>query len=95
LIPESKAVIGSQDVPYIYEDRLSEKQVVGALKKMLALGKEGRKEMGLKGREHVMKNYNFETFNKQWVDIMTEVHEENGSWDTRTNYQGIRFLEVA
>ena len=62
---------------------------------MLALGKEGRKEMGLKGREHVMKNYNFETFNKQWVDIMTEVHEENGSWDTRTNYQGIRFLEVA
>ena len=62
---------------------------------MLALGKEGRKEMGLKGREHVMKNYNFETFNKQWVDIMTEVYEEEGSWDTRTNYQGIRFLEVA
>lgn len=95
LIPESKAVIGSQDVPYIYEDRLSEKQFVNALKKMMALGKEGRKEMGLKGRDHVMKNYNFETFNKQWVDIMTEVHEENGSWDTRTNYQGIRFLEVA
>jgi len=95
LIPESKAIIGSQDVPYIYEDRLSEAQVVNALKKMYALGKEGRKEMGLKGREHVIKNYNFETFNKQWVDIMTEVYEENGSWDTRTNYQGIRFLEVA
>jgi len=95
LIPESKAVIGSQDVPYIYEDRLSEAQVVNALKKILALGKEGRKEMGLKGRQHVLDNYNFETFNKQWVDIMTEVHEENGSWDTRTNYQGIRFLEVA
>ena len=95
LIPESKAVIGSQDVPYIYEDRLSEAQVVNALKKMLALGKEGRKEMGLKGRQHVLDNYNFETFNKQWVDIMTEIHEENGSWDTRTNYQGIRFLEVA
>jgi glycosyltransferase involved in cell wall biosynthesis len=95
LIPESKAIIGSQDVPYIYEDRLSEAQVVNALKKMMALGKEGRKEMGLKGREHVNKNYNFETFNKQWVDIMTEVHEEEGSWETRTNYQGIRFLEVA
>jgi len=95
LIPESKAVIGSQDVPYIYEDRISNKQLVNALKKMMALGKEGRKEMGLKGREHVMKNYNFGTFNKQWVDIMIEVHEENGSWDTRTNYQGIRFLEVA
>tara|TARA_B100002019_G_C21240229_1_gene585117 strand:- start:384 stop:1649 length:1266 start_codon:yes stop_codon:yes gene_type:complete len=95
LIPESKAIIGSQDVPYIYEDRLSEAQVINALKKMLALGKEGRKEMGLKGRDHVVRNYNFETFNKQWVDIMTEVYEEEGSWDTRTNYQGIRFLEVA
>ena len=95
LIPESKAVIGSQDVPYIYEDRISEKQFVSALEKMYFMSPTDRKNMGLKGREHVMKNYNFETFNKQWVDIMTEVHEENGSWDTRTNYQGIRFLEVA
>ena len=95
LIPESKAVIGSQDVPYIYEDRLSESQVINALKKMLALGREGRKEMGRNGREFVMKNYSFEAFNKQWVDIMTDVYEEEGSWDTRTNYQGIRFLEVA
>ena len=37
LIPESKAVIGSQAVPYIYEDRLSESQVVSALEKMLFL----------------------------------------------------------
>jgi len=95
LIPESKAIIGSQVVPYIYEDRLSEAQVVNALKKMYALGNEGRKEMGLKGRAHVMKNYNFDTFNKQWVDIMTEIHENHGSWETRKNYNGIRFLEVA
>jgi glycosyltransferase involved in cell wall biosynthesis len=95
LFPESKAIIGSQDVPYIYEDRLSEGQVVSALEKMYALGAEGRKELGMKGREHVMKNYNFETFNKQWVDIMTEIYEQEGSWETRTNYNGIRFLEVA
>jgi glycosyltransferase involved in cell wall biosynthesis len=95
LFPESKAVIGSQAVPYIYEDRLSEGQVVSALEKMVALGPEGRKELGMKGREHVMKNYNFETFNKQWVDIMTEIYEQEGSWETRTNYNGIRFLEVA
>jgi len=95
LFPESKAVIGSQDVPYIYEDRLSEGQVVSALEKMYALGNEGRKELGQKGREHVMKNYNFETFNKQWVDIMTQVYEENGSWEDRQEHNGIRFLEVA
>lgn len=94
LIPESKAIIGSQDVPYIYEDRISESQVVSAMKKMLALGHKGRKEMGLKGREHVLKNYNFETFNQQWVDIMTEIHEELGSWENRKNYNGLRFVEI-
>ena len=95
LFPESKAVIGSQDVPYIYEDRLSEGQVVSALEKMFVMTSEERQQLGMNGREHVMKNYNFETFNKQWVDIMTEIHEEEGSWETRTNYNGIRFLEVA
>ena len=79
LFPESKAVIGSQDVPYIYEDRLSEGQVVSALEKMFVMTSEERRELGMKGREHVMKNYNFETFNKQWVDIMTEIHEQEGS----------------
>ena len=95
LFPESKAVIGSQDVPYIYEDRLSEGQVVSALEKMFVMTNEDRKALGMNGREHVMKNYNFETFNKQWVDIMTEIYEQEGSWETRTNYNGIRFLEVA
>jgi len=95
LFPESKAVIGSQDVPYIYEDRISEGQVVSALEKMFVMTPEERKELGLKGREHVMKNYNFETFNKQWVDIMTGIYENEGSWETRKNYNGIRFLEVA
>ena len=95
LFPDSKAVIGSQDVPYIYEDRLSEAQVVSALEKMFVMTNEDRKALGAKGREHVMKNYNFETFNKQWVDIMTEIHEQEGSWETRANYNGIRLLEVA
>ena len=30
-----------------------------------------------------MENYNFESFNKTWVDTMTKLHEEEGSWETR------------
>jgi len=26
---------------------------------------------------------------------MLKIHEEEGSWETRRNYNGIRFLEVA
>jgi glycosyltransferase involved in cell wall biosynthesis len=95
LYPTSKAIIGSQEVPYIYEDRTSKDQFFSAMTKMMALGPEGRRDMGLRGREHVLKNYNFNTFNKQWLDYMLEIHEKEGSWETRKSYNGIRFKEVA
>ena len=94
LEPDSKAVIGSQDVPYIYEDRLNGKKVVSAMRDMIFSEKEYRESLGQGGREHVVKNYSFEKFEKAWVDLMLQVHEEEGSWGTRkhTNY---RLLEVA
>jgi glycosyltransferase involved in cell wall biosynthesis len=84
--PSSKAIIGSQDVPFIYEDRLSQSSVVEAFMKMYELGKEKRAELGKAGRAHVEKNYNFENFAKQWEDIMVKTYEKHGSWNTRKNY---------
>jgi glycosyltransferase involved in cell wall biosynthesis len=95
LTPTSKAVIGSQQVPYIYEDRISKEQFMSALNKIYYMTSESRREMGMKGREHVLKNYNFETFNKQWVDLMNSVMEKHGSWEDRKEYNGIYFGEVA
>jgi hypothetical protein len=51
--------------------------------------------MGLKGREHVIKNFNFDNFNTSWVDFMLEVHEQEGSWETRNYHGNINLLEVA
>ena len=62
IYPTSKSIIGSQQVPYIYEDRISKEQVFSALDKMYALSKEDRHELGLNGSEHVKNNYNFEFF---------------------------------
>jgi len=95
LNPTSKAIIGSQDVPYIYEDRTSKEQLISALNKMFHMSREQRRKMGLKGRSHVLNNYNFETFNKQWVQLMDEIVEKHGSWDNRKEYNGIYFGEVA
>jgi len=81
--PTSKAVIGSQDIPYIYEDRLSEEVVVNALVEMFNKTHEERKAMGAAGREHVRKNYNFQNFCKQWDETFTNIYEEEGSWATR------------
>jgi glycosyltransferase involved in cell wall biosynthesis len=84
--PTSKGIIGSQEISWIYEDRLSEKVVVDAMLEMYNKSKEERSELGRKGRNHVMTNYNFDNFIKKWDEVFTMVHEEYGSWDTRKPY---------
>ena len=95
LYPASRAVIGSQQIPWIYEDRLNEDDVVAALEKIFNMSKDERQKMGKNGRDHVMKNYNFENFGKTWVDTMTKLHEEEGSWDTRKYTKRWTLKEVA
>ena len=89
LIPRSKAVIGSQQVPYIYEDRLDKAQFHSALSKIYKMGKKERTKLGAAGREHVLKNYNFVELQSKWVEIIDKIIEE------RNQYNGIRFKEIA
>jgi hypothetical protein len=42
--------------------------------------------MGDGGKEHILKNYSWEKFTKRWPELMKEVYEKNGSWETRKNY---------
>jgi len=95
LLPSSKSVIGSQDVPYIYEDRIGKGQFHSALSKIYNISAEERRKMGIMGRMHVETNYNFKDFNSTWVNFIDKIVEEGGSWETRKNYNGIRFMEVA
>ena len=92
--PSSKAIIGSQQVPYIYEDRISKEDFIAALHKIYNMTPEERKELGRKGREHVEKNYSFEKYCDGWVEIMTDVHEKHGSWDDRKNYKSWEIREL-
>ncbi len=92
--PCSKALIGSQLVPYIYEDRISESDFIDALNKIYNMSREERKKLGLKGRDHVLKNYSFEKFNKTWVDLIFDLHERKGSWDTRKEYNPWEIAEI-
>ena len=92
--PASKAIIGSQQVPYIYEDRANKESVVNALKKVYNMSKEERKLLGMKGRNHVIKNYNFDSYRKKWVKLIDNVIENHGSWENRNNYKAWNFLEV-
>jgi len=92
--PVSKSVIGSQDVPYIFEDRLAMEDVVQAMVDMFEMPKEKREELGRLAMEHVDKNFNFGNYKKRWVEIFDEVIEKNGSWDTRKNYRAWAVLKI-
>jgi len=94
LEPASKAIIGSQDIPWIYEDRLDGNDVIAAMQKMVEMPKEELESLGQAGREHVLKNYNFETFENTWVDFVSDVLKENGSWSDRKNYSSWTLKEL-
>ena len=95
ITPASKSIIGSQEVPYIHEDRLNKEDFLNALRNMYNMAPEERKELGQKGREHVIKNYNFIDFEKKWVELMDNIHEKYGSWENRKGYKAWNFEEVA
>tara|TARA_Y100000592_G_scaffold42663_1_gene67807 strand:- start:6893 stop:8152 length:1260 start_codon:yes stop_codon:yes gene_type:complete len=92
--PASKAVIGSQDIPYIYEDRLNKQDFLDAMNKFYSMTKEEREKLGKEGREHTLKNYNFENFKKTWIETFEHIAEKNGSWENRKNYQSWRLEEL-
>ena len=95
ILPSSKSVIGSQDVPYIYEDRIDKGQFHSALSKIYNVSAVERRKMGMMGKQHVEENYNFKDFKESWISFIDKIVEEGGSWETRKNYNGIRFMEVA
>lgn len=97
ITPSSKAIIGSQDVPYIYEDRISKKDFIDALRTMYEMSPADRSKVGLLGREFTLNNFNFQQFGQRWVNLLEEVYENFGSWnhpEGRKNYKGWEHVEL-
>ena len=92
--PSAKAVIGSQEVPYIYEDRISGKDFKAACKKFLEMPREEIKDWGLKARERVLSNFSLQEYRKNWPQIIEEVMEKHGSWEGRKSYRPWELSEV-
>jgi len=93
--PSSKAVIGSLQVPYIYEDRISQEDFNNTLKKALNISDAKYNKMSKLGMQHVNKNYNFEKFGEKWIKLMDSIVEKHGSWENRKIYNRWHLMEVA
>ena len=92
--PTSKAIIGSQDVPYIYEDRINKDDFINSLETIYNMTQEEREHIGKLGKAHVEKNYNFTDFCDTWVKTIDDVVEKCGSWENRKNYVPYKFVEI-
>ena len=50
--------------------------------------------MGMKGRNHVVENYNFDSFNRKWITLMDNVIERHGSGEDRKKYKSWEMKEI-
>lgn len=91
--PSTSTIIGSQQVPYIYQDRVSKEDFIAALKKFYSLSKSERTQLGQLGYNHVVRNYSSKSFSEQWEKALTQLHKTEGSWKNR-KHQNWEIIEL-
>lgn len=97
--PSSKYITGTpavndiMKVPYIFEDRISNKDLLDALLKMYNMSKTERNELGKLGRKHLEKNFSMDTWNKFWPELLEDINTRYGSWPNKL-HKDYEVLEV-
>lgn len=91
----SQMIVGSQEVPYIYEDRVAKEDFINALLKLFNMSPEERAALGTAGRNHLQVNYNMSTLMNKWDELFTKIHNERGSWENRKMYDRWVLKEIA
>lgn len=69
----SRSCTGSQQIPYIYDDRVNHDDVVRALTKLYEMGRQKRRELGQKAREWATKTFNQERMVAEWDRTFQDV----------------------
>lgn len=77
---EFQTCVGSQVVPYIYEDYVSNNTVADAIEKMYRMDPEERKNLGQKARSYVQSEFSYQNVIDRWHETLNETIE---NWKTR------------
>jgi glycosyltransferase involved in cell wall biosynthesis len=92
--PTAKTVIGSLQVPWIFEDKISKEDFIESCIDIMNMPKKDLASMGKAGRKHVKNNYDLKTYVKSWDNTLTEIHQNFGSWESRKNYKNWSLTEL-
>jgi glycosyltransferase involved in cell wall biosynthesis len=89
VFPASRSCTGSQQIPFIYDDRVAHEDAVRGLIQLYEQGRTVRKNVGLMAREWAVKNFSLSDMISRWDDLLErEIARYNG-------FQGIRGLRTA
>jgi len=77
---EFQTCVGSQIVPYIYEDYVANNTVADAIEKMYRMDPEARKNLGQKARSYVQSEFSYQDVIDRWHETLNETIE---NWKTR------------
>lgn len=72
LDPDVRNLVGSQMVPYIYEDHVSNEKVAKSILEMYEWGPEKRKEIGLKAMEYARSEFSLDKTISEWDRTLSE-----------------------
>tara|TARA_Y100000310_G_scaffold153648_1_gene153063 strand:- start:1253 stop:2473 length:1221 start_codon:yes stop_codon:yes gene_type:complete len=89
LDPDVRNLVGSQMVPYIYEDHVTNENLSSAFLKLYDLGPDGRKKLGKKARAYALSEFNIENTIKDWDKTLEYTID---TW--RDRYSSWDFLEI-
>lgn len=66
VFPSVRNRVGSQTVPYIYDDRVNDDDVAQALEKLFKMGQSSRRKLGLEAREWATKTFGMDVMIGGW-----------------------------
>lgn len=72
VFPASRSCTGSQQIPYIYDDRVSHEETVAALVKVYRMSRKDRRALGAKARDWAVKTFNLADMITSWDSVLSE-----------------------
>lgn len=72
---ELRSLVGSQGVPYIYEDYCTNQTTAEGILKLYEMGHEKRREIGRKAREYALSEFSLQKSIDDWDKTLTELIE--------------------
>lgn len=86
---EMQSLVGSQSVPYIYEDYCSAQTTAEAILKLYEMGHQGRRELGQKARSYALSEFSLENTISEWDRTLTELTD---GWDKKSTSWEVKEL---